>query len=105
MPEEVKMDAEFFERADAVIRLANEQCQSVKSGKVSASCMYGVARFGAWLSACGCSSGQHMREIKEQAVEYFVKQYRGMLEDNLDDYIENFEKYMTHTDRGLGKSC
>jgi hypothetical protein len=35
-----------------------------------------------------------MAEAREEAIEYFCEQYRLMLEENLDDYIENFEKYM-----------
>jgi hypothetical protein len=27
-------------------------------------------------------------------VEYFVGEYRKMLEENLDEYIEHFDKYM-----------
>ena len=30
-------------------------------------------------------------------VEYFVAQYRKMVEENLDDYIEHFDKYMKPT--------
>jgi hypothetical protein len=56
--------------------------------------MYSVARFNAWVSACGWNSGQELAAAKEEALEYFVTEYRKMLEENLDDYIENFESYM-----------
>jgi len=36
-----------------------------------------------------------MAAAREEEIEYFVDQYRGMLEDNFDDYVENFSKYMT----------
>ena len=89
-----EVDDNFYNRADAVIHLANEQLGDMSRGKVSASCMYATARFNAWVSACGHGSAEDMAASKDETLEYFVKQYRGMLEENLDDYIDNFSKYM-----------
>ena len=87
-------DNDFYNRADAVIRLANDQLAEVSRGKVSASCMYASSRFSAWVSACGFESGEDMAAAKQETIEYFVKQFRSMLEENLDDYINNFKAYM-----------
>ncbi len=65
----------------------------VRPGKVSASMMYATARFNAWVSACGFASAGEMSGARAQTVEYFVTQFRQMLEENLDDYIENFQRY------------
>lgn len=90
-----EVDDEFYERADAHIHLSNNQIsEKVGIGKVSASNMYATARFNAWVSACGWHSGQEMAEAKQETLEYFVAEYRKMLEENLDDYIANFESYM-----------
>ena len=90
-----EVDDEFYERADAHIHLSNRQIsQTVGSGKVSASNMYATARFNAWVSACGWRNAHEMAEAKQETLEYFVSEYRKMLEENLDDYIENFESYM-----------
>ena len=94
------VDNDFYDRADAVIHLANAQLSEMPPGKVSASCMYATARFNAWVTACGHASADDMAEAKEETLEYFTKQYRAMLEENLDDYIDNFGKYMTPP-RGL----
>ncbi len=88
------IDKDFYNRADAVIHLANDQLSKISRGKVSASCMYAVARFNAWVTACGHGSSEDMAAGKEETLEYFTKQYRAMLEENLDDYIDNFGKYM-----------
>jgi hypothetical protein len=88
------VDKEFFERADAYITLANEQATNVSRGKVSASMMFATARFNAWVSASGTESGEELAAVKDEAVEYFVSEYRKMLEENLGEYIEHFEKYM-----------
>lgn len=90
-----EVDDEFYDRADAHIHLSNDQItEKIGRGKVSASFMYAVARFNAWVSACGWTNSKEMEEAKEETIEYFVTQYRKMLEENLDDYISNFESYM-----------
>ncbi len=88
------LDKEFFERADAYITLANEQAADATRGKVSASMMFATARFNAWVSASGTESGEELASVKEEALEYFVTEYRKMLEENLDEYIEHFDDYM-----------
>ena len=90
----VDVDPEFYERADAHIHLSNDQLEKVSRGKVSASMMYSVARFNAWVSACGFDSAAQMREKKKETIAYFVEQYSKMLEENFDDYANNFDRYM-----------
>jgi hypothetical protein len=93
MPEDV--DGTFYDRADAHIHLSNDQLAEADGrGKVSASMMYGTARFNAWVSACGFESGEQMAAQRTETIKYFCEQYRRMLEENLDDYIENFDKYL-----------
>lgn len=90
-----ELDNEFYDRADAHIDLSNSQIsEETGPGKVSASFMYSVARFNAWVSACGWHSGREMADAKQETIEYFVNEYRKMLEENMDDYISNFEQYM-----------
>lgn len=87
-------DSAFFDRADAHIHLANDQSGNVKRGQVSASLLYGAARFNAFVSACKAESAEHLQSSKEMIIEYFMKEYRLMLEENLNDYVKNFEKYI-----------
>lgn len=89
-----EIDKAFFERADAYITVANEQAVNVPRGKVSASMLFATARFNAWVSASGTESGEELASVKEEALEYFVSEYRQMLEENLDEYIEQFDDYM-----------
>jgi hypothetical protein len=93
MPKDV--DGGFYDRADAHIHLSNDQLARVDSrGKVSASMLYGTARFNAWVSACGFESGEQMAAARTETIEYFCRQFRLMLEDNVDDYVTNFVRYM-----------
>jgi hypothetical protein len=90
-------DPDFYNRADTLIHLANDQLKKIGRGKVSASFLYGASRFNAWVSACGFDSAEQMQNAKQQTVEYFVEQYQKMLEENIDDYIANFSGYMRNT--------
>lgn len=87
-------DDHFYERADAHINLSNDQLKDEEKGNVSASMMYSAARFNAWLSAGGFPYGELMAESRDEIIEYFVQQYRLALEENVDDYINNFDSYM-----------
>ena len=88
------IDENFYDRADAVINLVNGQLAGVSRGKVSASCMYATARFNAWIAACRHGTAEDMEAAKQEIIEYFVEQYRAMLEENVDDYIENFDRHV-----------
>ena len=92
------LDETFYERADAHIRLANDQLHDpsveLSGGKVSASMMYGTARFNAWVSASAHTSKESMASVRDETIAYFVNGYRQMLEANIDQYIENFDAYM-----------
>ena len=90
----IDADEHFYERADAHIHLSNDQLKDEEKGKVSASMMYATARFNAWLSASEHSYGELMAESRDEIIKYFVEQYRLALEENIDDYINNFDSYM-----------
>jgi len=89
-----EIDNKFFDRADEHIHLCNEQLENASKGEVSASMMYSVARFNAWVSASGWTSGKEMEEAKKETLAYFVDEYKKKLEANLEDYIKNFDHYM-----------
>jgi hypothetical protein len=87
-------DPNFFDRADAHIHLSNSQItDEIGPGKVSSSMMYATARFNAYRSWIGFDDPEAMAAAREETVQYFVEQYQIMLEENLDDYINNFERY------------
>jgi hypothetical protein len=83
----------FIDRADAHIKLSNEQCRDADPSKVSASMLYAAARFNASISAHWCSSQVQMQASKKQTINYFVTQYRIALTEHLDDYIRNYASY------------
>lgn len=87
---------EFWERADKVIALANEQAKGSTIGKVSSSLLYAAARYASFNVASSANDVEEMKKDKEEAIKYFTEQYRKMLVENLDDYIDNYDKYTAH---------
>jgi hypothetical protein len=89
-----QIDDKFFDRVDAHIHLSNQQLSSGSKGEVIAAMMYSVARFNAWISAAGWNNAKELEDAKEQTINYFVEEYRKKLNENLEDYIRNFDHYM-----------
>ena len=85
----------FYQRADAIIELANSQLSPEShSGQVGASLLYAAARYSASVASIGFVKGEDLRREKEEIIEFYAKQYRQMLSDNLEDYAQNFDKYV-----------
>jgi len=82
----------FLKRADAHIMLANEQMkEELTAGEISASFMYGAARFNAWMAATSFETKDDMKREKMNAVEYFMKEYKLALEEHFDNHIDNYD--------------
>lgn len=90
-----EVDPHFYDRADALIELANAQLAGAARGPVNDSFVYATARFNAWISACGHASAEEMAAAKAETLAAFVEQYRTLLEANLDDYIARFDAYQS----------
>ena len=85
----------FYQRADAIIGVANSQLGSeAHSGQVGASLLYAAARYSASVASIGFVKGDDFEKEKDDIVEFYTKQYRQMLSDNLTDYAQNFDKYV-----------
>ncbi|KZZ62545.1 hypothetical protein A3762_12425 [Oleiphilus sp. HI0125] len=87
---------EFWERADKIIAVANEQAKEFDIGKVSSSTLYAAARYCAFNVASSADDVEEMQQDKEEAIRYFVGQFQKMLTENLDEYIASYEKYKPH---------
>ena len=87
------VDEGFYERADEHLRIASDQLDAVSQGRVSASLMYACARFNVWVSASHRETPADVKRAYGQTIEYFVAEYRKMLVKNLDDYVDNFDKF------------
>jgi len=88
-----EVDEGFYDRADEHLRVASEHLDDASQGRVSASLMYACARFNVWVSASQRETPDEVRRSYGQTIEYFVAEYRKMLVKNLDDYVDNFDKF------------
>ncbi len=82
----------FLKRADEHITVANEQLnEETTQGEVSASFMYGAARFNAWVAATSFESAEDMANEKEEIIEYFVNEYKLALGEHIDNHVKNYD--------------
>ncbi len=101
--EEEALNAVFFERADEFIKQANEFCRVEKGsnlspaearGQVSSAMLFAASRFNTWVAANNFKDGNEMRAAKEQVMSYLLQQFQMMLDDNYDEYCDQFENYL-----------
>ncbi len=82
----------FVKRADEHIILANNQIDDTTTpAEASASFLFGAARFNAWIAACEFESAEAMAEEKQKVVDYFVKEYKIMLDQHIQEHIDTFD--------------
>jgi len=91
-----ELDKKFWQRADQFINLANEQCHHDSHGEVSSSFLYAAARFNAFVAAATARNIDELKQNKEEAIRYFSNQYYEMFVENIENWIENYEKHITN---------
>ena len=92
---ENQTDEKFYERVDTLIALANGYVKAeVHPAFTNNSFMFAASRFNAWVSAAGYENVKDFANEKEKILDFFTEQYKLMLNENLDDYIKNFDSYM-----------
>ena len=91
---EKEFDKQFWQRADQFINLANQQSQEVSPGEVSASMLFATARYNAFIAAATAQNIDELKKNKEEAIRYFANQYYEMFTENIEDWIENYQKHI-----------
>ena len=94
-------DNEFYKMADAFIALANKQSKNANPGKVSAAFLYAAARFNTFIAASESNSANEYASNKEKSLDYFMSEYKKMLEEHFADYHDNFDKYLREKNKAL----
>jgi len=83
----------FQQRADEFIAVANQQVAESGVEDVNTSILYSAARFNAFSVARSVKSAEDLQTEKQAAIEYFTQRYAEMLNQNLEEYIANFDTY------------
>jgi Protein of unknown function (DUF3144) len=90
----INAGTDFYTRADAHIHTCNEQLTpKVRAEEVSASLTYALARFNSWMAAHSNATAASLEASRAETIAYFMSQFQEMLEENMDDYVKNFERY------------
>jgi Protein of unknown function (DUF3144) len=91
------VDPGFWSRADAYVNLANEHCNHAIVGEVRASLLFAAARFNTFTVASQAPNGEALKAGAEHAIDYFMDEFRKMLEENFRDQVQNFDAYFKRT--------
>ncbi|BAJ03515.1 DUF3144 domain-containing protein [Shewanella violacea] len=84
---EAEKETTIFQLADQFIALANEiNAKEQDVSKVGTALRFAASRFNAFEAALKSAD---LAAEKANALEWFTKEYKEMLKDNLDDHINN----------------
>jgi len=98
--EKRNIDPGFWSRADAYVKLANQQCNDAQVGEVRASMLYSAARFAAFTVAAQAPEAAVLQAGAAHAIAHFTEEFRKMLEDNFRDQAANFDAYFPRAKGG-----
>lgn len=80
--------------ADSFIALANQHAKEAGHGKTSATFLYAAARFNIFLAASESQSRGDFSNRKDELFDYFISEYRKMLEEHYTDYEQQYDSYI-----------
>lgn len=87
-------ESQFWDLVDAFIEKANDACDEVDPGIVSAALLNAAARFNAFVVASSSLDRKEFIDEIESAQKYLTGRYAELVRDNLDDYRDNFKVYI-----------
>ena len=89
-------DDEFWELADSFIENADNLCElSHDAGNVSAALLFAASRFSAFVVASSAEDSADLTAKQDEATDYFVDQFRLMMTENLNDFLQNFDEFFS----------
>ncbi|HCM75798.1 MAG TPA: hypothetical protein DIS90_05425 [Cytophagales bacterium] len=71
--------------ADKFIELANEFTKTESKERVGAAIMFAAARYNAFEAS---SKSENLRKDKNDALDWYTREYKRMLDANMDDLID-----------------
>jgi hypothetical protein len=84
----------FWDLVEKFIEQANQSCEEVDPGIVSAALLNAAARFNAFAVASDSLDKKEYAEEVDSALNYLTGRYREILRDHLEDYRENYANYI-----------
>ena len=87
-------EKQFWDLVDSFIEKANNACEELDPGVVSAALLNAAARFNSFVVASSSIDRKEYIDEIESAQNYLTGRYRDLLRDNLDDYRDNYKVYI-----------
>ena len=85
---------QFWDLVDAFIQQANDSCETLDPGMVSAALLNASARFNAFVVASSSLDRKEYIDEIESAQKYLTGRYAELVRNNLDDYRDNYKTYI-----------
>lgn len=82
----------LFERADAHIKVCNDQLKTSTPERVADASVYSAAHFKAWSLRIRSPDQQTLSANRDAAIAEAVDQYKRMFEQNYDQYVKTFDE-------------
>ncbi|CAA6823223.1 MAG: Unknown protein [uncultured Thiotrichaceae bacterium] len=83
-------DQALREIADKFISLANEQTETTTPDMIGLGFMFGASRYAAFVVASQCEDLDVYNLNIDEALDFYTKQFRSMMSQNLDQYKSQF---------------
>lgn len=91
------IDKEYRSIVNSFIDLANKHCETAKRENVSMALLYAASRFNSFVVASHASDIKKYELDRGKAFEFFINEYKKMLNENLDDYRKFFDENMKYS--------
>ena len=82
---------DFYTMADTFIDIANGHCEKKEANHVGSSMLFAAARFSSFVVASQSPDKDAYEAEIETATEFFTKEFKRMLTQNLEDYKTAFK--------------
>lgn len=92
-----ELDARYRELVDSFIDQANEFSEHNSIENVGMALLFAASRFNAYVVSQHAETKDAYQSDLPKARDFFRKQYREMLDENLEEYERVFEKYAKFT--------
>lgn len=93
-----EQEAAYWALVESFIAQANEASAEQDLGLINGALMQAAARFNAFYVAASSESRKDLKEDVDGSIRDFGSEYKRLLSENFDDYVENYKVYMREED-------
>lgn len=85
----------IYDLADSLLERVNQATDDqLDPGDAHQALMFAAARYGAFIVAASSESKEDFQQDKLDARNFYMDQFRQMLNQNMDDYLDNYSDYL-----------